>query len=395
MKIAYITPYYPPTNKGGAEISLENLAKTLAKLGHQVIVFTANYKKATKVENDNPKIYRLKFGADSVFSRTNPISSKRFAKAIIKTGEKFEIIDAYSWFQPAAILAERLKIPYVCSIRDATPICDFRVDLEPRYYPFLHYLFKRLTALGISPRQITNAIYGYFLTKQNLKIIKNADCLTFASMAIKAIFAKHNACGEVIYSIGLTNFKDEKIAIPGINFAKDKVVVYAGRLTEGKGAGFLFSAAKKVLAEEQQIKFIFIGDGPLRAKFVNSTFKNKIFFLGKKSHNFVLNVIKKATLTVVPSVIFEGFPRIGVESVSLGTPVIGANVGGVPEAIGAAGFVVEAGNVNDLVKSILKVCKDDNLYFKLKLETTNQAEKFFPKKIAQKVINIYEKVLSQ
>jgi glycosyltransferase involved in cell wall biosynthesis len=392
MKIAYITPYYPPESKGGGEISLKLLAETLASLGHEIVIFTPNYQNKSKVEGENPKIYRLRFGLDSVFSRTNPLSCRSFVAKILKTDEKFDLIDAYLWYQPAKILSEKLKIPYICSVRDATPICDFRVDVNPKDFPFYEYFSKRFS-YGLSFRKIINAIYGYFLTHQNLEIISRASCLTFASKALAKIFKKYNSCGEVINSVGLPVFKKQNVKIPGINFKKDKVVLYAGRLSEGKGAGFLFEAIKRIILKDKSIKFIFIGDGLLMPKISAPRFRDNIFCLGKKPHEFVLNVVRKARITVIPSLIFEGFPRMAVESISLGVPVIGTNVGGVPEAIGEAGVVVEVGNQKMLADEILKFCNNKNTYQKLKDNTKKQAEKFLPEKIASRVIKIYKKVV--
>lgn len=394
MRIAYITSYYPPETKGGAEISLKLLAGALANLGHKIIIFTPNYFGKTQIEDGNPKIYRLKFGRDSIFSRTNPLSFRSFVKEILATGEKFDLIDVYLWFQPAKILAANLRIPYICSIRDATPICDFRVDRNPKYYSFFEYFPKRLSTYGISPRQIGNAIYGYLLTRQNLEIISKASCLTFASEALAKIFKKYNSCGEVINSVGLPDFKKQDVEIPGINFGNDKVIVYAGRLSEGKGAGFLFESAKRVILKDKNIKFIFVGDGSLMQKISDPKFKDSIFCLGKKPHEFVLNVVRKARITVIPSLIFEGFPRMAVESISLGIPVIGTNVGGVPEAIGEAGVIVDIADPQMFTEEILKICNDEKKYQNLKSKTKFQAEKFLPERIAKKVINVYKKVIS-
>lgn len=393
MRIGYITPYYPPDNKGGAEISLKLVADFLVDLGHQVYIFTPNYLKKTIIEGENPKIYRLKFGADSVFSKTNPISENNFAKSIEETGINFDIIDAYLWYNPAKIVAKKLKIPYICSIRDATPICDFRTDQNPRHYPFFKYFSKRLSTYGVSLRQIANAFYGYYLTSKNLKVISEASYTTFASQALSNLFKNYNNCRQVINSVGVSKFSKAKIDIPGINFDKDKVILYAGRLSYGKGVFFLYKAAEKVLEKNKNIKFVFIGDGELKEKINNIKFKYQIFVLGKKNYDFVLSLIEKVRVTVVPSVFFEGFPRVGVESVGLGTPVIGTNLGGIPEAVGNAGIIVKPNNVQELSSAIVKICNDQKLYLELKLKTYSQAAKFKPNKIAQKVLSVYNKIL--
>lgn len=392
MKVAYITPYYPPLNKGGAEISLKLLADALAVMGHKIFIFVPNYNKGDEISNDNPKVIRFKFGKDTTFSQTNPLSVNNFAKRIVNFGEDFDLVDAYKWYQPAKIVADKMSIPFICSIRDSAPICDFRVDKNPQEYPIFGYFKKRFSTYGISPRQMINAFYGFFLTRQNLKIISQSDCLTFASAALAKIFKKYNKCGQVVNSVGLPDFRRETIEIDGIDFDKDKIVVYSGRLSNGKGAGFLFETAKEVVVKDKKIKFVFLGDGELINKIYN--IKNRqIICLGKKNHDYVLSLIEKATVTVVPSIVFEGFPRIGIESVSLGIPVIGTTVGGVSEAIGEAGILVRPGDKKRLAKTILRVCQDDKLYSELKRQTGSQAEKFKPEKIVKKVISVYKTVL--
>lgn len=395
MKICFLTPYYPPNTKGGMEISLSLLADSLAKRGHEVYVFTPNYNDRDELNGKNPKVFRLSWFSDSPFFKTNPLSSRLFVKKIISYERSFDIIDAYSWFQPAKILSEKLKVPYICSIRDATPICDFRTEENPQGYSFLDYFSKRFSTYGLSPRQVVNATYGYFLTRQNLNIISSANCLSFASNALKKIFEKYNSCGGVIGSIGLGEFRGEKIKIDGIDFSKDKVLLYAGRLSEGKGAFFLFKTAKKVISKDKNIKFLFIGDGPLESEISKSKFKKNIYCLGKKSHNFVLNVIRQVRATVIPSIIFEGFPRIGVESVSLGTPAIGMSVGGIPEAIGEAGLIVKAGDEEGLINAILKTSYDEKFYQSLKFKTKEQAGNFLPEKVSDRVLLLYRRALQK
>lgn len=393
MKICFITPYYPPLVKGGMEISLSLLVRALVEKGHEIYIFTPNYNGKNQVDGENPKIFRLGWFSDSVFLRTNPLSTNLFAKKVISFASDFDIIDAYSWFQPAKILSEKLKIPYVCSVRDATPICDFRVEKNPYEYSFFEYFQKRFSTYGFSPRQVINAIYGNFLTRQNLKVLSEASCLSFASDALRDVFEKYNSCGEVVGSIRPSQFKKTNVKVDGINFSKDKVVVYAGRLSEGKGAGFLFEAAKKVVVKDKTIKFVFVGDGELKDDISNKRFADQIFSLGRKDHDFVLSLVEKSRLTVIPSLIFEGFPRMGVESVSLGVPVIGTDIGGIGEAIGDAGILVRPGNIQELSEVILEVCNNHDLYKRLKEKTKIQADKFTPEKISKKVLEMYRKVL--
>jgi glycosyltransferase involved in cell wall biosynthesis len=61
-----------------------------------------------------------------------------------------------------------------------------------------------------------------------------------------------------------------------------------------------------------------------------------------------------AAVAVVPSVCFEVFPTSAIEALSYGLPVIGSNIGGIPEAVlhGQTGFLVEPGDAHALARQI-------------------------------------------
>ena len=55
----------------------------------------------------------------------------------------------------------------------------------------------------------------------------------------------------------------------------------------------------------------------------------------------------------MPSVCYENNPLGVIESLCAGTPVVGANIGGIPELIGAdTGIIFESGNAEALATSI-------------------------------------------
>ncbi len=128
---------------------------------------------------------------------------------------------------------------------------------------------------------------------------------------------------------------------------KEDYVLYFGRYSEEKGIGVLLEACRNL----PDIPFVFVGDGPMREEVEKvGNIKNLGFLSGKDLHE----VIKKARFTVVPSICYENCPFTVIESQMLGTPVIGSNLGGIPELIdvGKTGEVFEAGNVEELISII-------------------------------------------
>lgn len=394
MTIGYITRNYPPQIEGGAEISLWLLANALAKRGIKVRVFVPNdQSRKYIIDGTNPKIYRFPWEKKRPFTLNNPVAQQKFRNSILHTKEKLDLIDAYNFITALPAVSLDLGIPYVVSVRDATPLCDVRSQLTPSYHSLHGYFKNRFKYLGFSPMQALFGIFGYALTEKRLQVIRGANYVMYASRALANLFEKFNPNFDVVYSIAQSHEKYPKnYSIKGIDFAKDKVFIYAGRLAYGKGAKFLFDCAEQIVSQRKDIKFIFVGRGEYQKELENTPYKKNIFTLGKQEHKNVLSLMAKSRAIIVPSIIFEPFPRAALESLSLNTPVIGTNSGGIPEAVGNAGIIVDI-TKDALIKAIIDLSDNNDLYKKLKNRAKAQISKFSEEKIVNKIISIYESVL--
>ena len=122
-------------------------------------------------------------------------------------------------------------------------------------------------------------------------------------------------------------------------------VLYFGRFSEEKGIGTLI----KVCKELPDVQFIFAGTGPLEET-VNGI-KN-IKNVGFQKGEALEKLIREARFSIYPSEWYENCPFSVMESQMYGTPVLGANIGGIPELIqvGKTGELFESGNGKDLKK---------------------------------------------
>lgn len=121
---------------------------------------------------------------------------------------------------------------------------------------------------------------------------------------------------------------------------------YVGRLSEEKGVGQLLDVAAGL-----PYRLLVAGTGPLADVFEKRyAIHQNIVFLGQQSREQVEALFHEACFSVIPSVWYENNPLSVIESLSLGTPVLGANIGGIPELIeeGRNGLLFEAGNADDL-----------------------------------------------
>lgn len=124
-------------------------------------------------------------------------------------------------------------------------------------------------------------------------------------------------------TIAMHNFV-EKVE-PKVVEKKD-YVLYFGRFSEEKGINTLVETCN-LLPDTQ---FIFAGSGPLEDK-VNQL-KN-VKNVGFQTGDALDKLIREAKFSICPSEVYENCPFSVMESQQRGTPVIGANIGGIPELI--------------------------------------------------------------
>lgn len=158
-------------------------------------------------------------------------------------------------------------------------------------------------------------------------------------------------------------FNSDKIKIINNFINKDKIqtgnilnpieqrdyYLYVGRISTEKGIETLLKVAAKL-----PYKLKILGGGPLYDKLISKykTYQN-IEFMGHVDSNMVYELVEGARFTVLPSECYENNPLSVIESMSLGTPVVGSNIGGIPELINENnGIIFESGNENDLANAI-------------------------------------------
>ncbi len=170
--------------------------------------------------------------------------------------------------------------------------------------------------------------------------------------------------------IALTDFSRQKLIEGGL--PEQKIVVkpnfvepqpepgpgdgnyflYAGRLTEEKGLRTLLECWKN---GPELAPLWIAGDGPLRNEVQQAAeAMPHVKWVGMRSSEEVVFLMKRAKATLCPSLWYEGMPRVVIESLAVSTPVIASQIGGYPEMIvdGESGALFAAGNAGALLNRI-------------------------------------------
>ena len=146
------------------------------------------------------------------------------------------------------------------------------------------------------------------------------------------------------------------------------VVVSIGNLKPQKNAGDFVSAAAKVLERVPDARFVFIGDGPERARLQARAFalglNDKLYFLGWRRD--AAQWLAAARVFAMTS-LWEGLPRALVEALKSGVPAVCYAADGVVDVLqdGANGFVVPPGDVDGLADRVARLLEDEPLRRKL------------------------------
>lgn len=230
---------------------------------------------------------------------------------------------------------------------------------------------------GSTLKSVLGAMEAVFY--KNIHVYRNVDAILCPSHFMEETM-KHNP-DIADRTIMLRNF----IAISEpTELRQDRYVLYFGRYSEEKGIHTLVKASRLC----PDIPFIFAGNGPFEQE-VNDTenIKNVGFTTGTELANLIAN----AQMTLIASECYENCPFTVMESQMLHTPVIGADIGGIPELIGEGvnGDLFESGNPEDLADKIRALWEDRE-----RLERYTEATKAIHydslEQYAKKVEAIYE-----
>lgn len=136
------------------------------------------------------------------------------------------------------------------------------------------------------------------------------------------------------------------------NFDPGKYFIYFGRLAPEKGVATLIRAAA---ASATPLKIVGTGpmDAELKALAANC---GHIEFLGFRSGSALFDLVANSRAVVLPSEWYENAPMSVLESFAMGKPVIGADIGGIPELVSdETGWTFSSGDTNELSELLRRV----------------------------------------
>lgn len=172
-----------------------------------------------------------------------------------------------------------------------------------------------------------------------------------------------------------------------VAIADKKHYLFVGRLEEAKGFKLLLSIWRQ-LPLSFQLNVI---GNPIDEDYAQTVKLPHVQFLGKLSHEETLEHMANAKYVLQPSLWFETFGLTIVEAMSVGTPVIGLNIGTRPELIqsGRNGFIT----TKDKLYETLLQSFDYGDYEQLCQNAFEDAKVYYAKQVMEKQIALYKEVI--
>ena len=166
-------------------------------------------------------------------------------------------------------------------------------------------------------------------------------------------------------------------------------IVFAGRLVSYKNVRHLLAVFSE-LQKEQKVRLVIIGDGPERAELERIAPEN-VTFAGHVPTDVLYKEISSAQVFVNPS-LFEGFSIVMLESMALGTPVIGYKLPAYYYANPSNSILVEPGNLSQLKEAIRRLLLSGEGYAQLVQNGQKTAQSYDWDSIVERVKDVYKEV---
>lgn len=401
MKILLVNKFH--WLKGGSETYYFGLGKILKEYGHEVAYFS--------MKNENNIIT----GDKEYFVEASDMNSKNITKAfdvIYNKKNKKKMEEALDDFKPDIVHLNNFQRQLSASIIDpcverSIPIVFTAHDVQAICPAILMMDSNKNICEDCMNHKYSNCIKKKCIKNSTLKSILGA-------YENRYYFKKKIYTDKINYIITPSNFYKCKFLEDGIS--KDKIdyihnfidmneydiktedegyALYFGRLSREKGILNLLNA----FAKTSKGKLYIAGTGPEQEEIAriikDNKLEDRVKLLGFLNKEEMREVTRKARFIVIPSIWYENCPYSAIETQAIGKPIIGANIGGIPELVkdNENGLIYKYDDVNELAEKLKQLFEDDRLVEEFSKNAKEYAKKeYSTESYYNKLTTIYNKV---
>ena len=400
MKICHISSaLYSPKVLTGVEVYVRNLTRQLAKHGHQVSVITTSPespRKATVSELDSVKVYS--FCPLNIYERSESPRKPLFLKLI---WHGLDLIwNPHTYMVIRGILKrEEPDVVHIHNFRNLSPsvfsaVKSLHIPLVYTVHAFSLICPKSgLLRSSGSVCERPPLICKLYKAVKSLPVDGKPDLVTVNTNFMINKYREHGLFKKVRFeALPIT-----PLEVHGEKITKDFDtidILYAGQLGKFKGVHILISAFKQLTADNIRLHIAGMGQDAEEFKRMAAD-DSRITFYGAVPWEKLTELYKKANVTVVPSIFYEPYGFVILESFRDSTPVVGSNIGGIPELIehGYNGFLFEPGNTAELKSILENLIKNPSELERLSKGAFESAKKYDINDHIVKLQELYEQLV--
>ncbi len=387
--VLFASEYYPPFAPGGAEWSTAAWAAALIRRGHRVTVVTPNYGAAAREERDGLTIIRVPFPVklrpgqgEARFSvHRNPVFHLYFAwqvrRAARAAGARIIHAQGKGALVAAWLAGRALRRPVLVTVRDVGLLCPLghctlfeswdRFDCSMGQYLgkcLPYHLTHYVAGLGVLGRARVRAaaVAAWADNRLRQRILRRVDGVIGVSRGILAVHptrlfseARARVVPNLPPQVAVPSEAQARIARDRLGIGAARLVLYAGKLSRGKGTPVLLDSLDRIAVAVPGTRFVLAGKGsmPIPAR-------PDLQVLGVLPQPDLFALYQASDVIVVPSVWPEPLSRVLLEAMRIGRPVVATAVGGTPEAVehGVTGLLVPRQDPEALAEAIIELLLD-------------------------------------
>lgn len=363
MKIVFLSDDFPPQSFGGAGISTYDLAIGMKHAGHDVSVITTCRQKSEEGESEynGLKIFKIHSNYPSKWrwyiSLYNPHVVRKIEEILKKIRPDIVHVNNVHFYLSyhSIKIAKKYSGGVVWTSRDVMAFNFAKLQTKQYLENFDYHTTWRDHFAQAKKRW--NPFRNFFIKKY----LRCADQLFAVSDALKEALDKNGIHNVYVVHSG-ANLSEWQISDNETNAFKEKynlkdkkVILFGGRLSGAKGS-------KEVIEVMSQVRKALPHAVLLVA--ASETLPNTevpIISTGWINRHDMKAAYASADVVLLPSICFDSFPRIVLEAMAMGRPVIATHYGGAKEIVqdGITGYIVDPFNTKDMANKIVDLLKDE------------------------------------
>ena len=367
MKVTILVPFFPPKWLAGTEIATYNIARHLAKRGHEVHVVTS-------IDKGLPK------------------KSKEQGFHVHRIGwRKVRFLGIISFWLEILLVLSKIE-PDIVHSQDINMGMPGLIAKRLLKKPFL-----------VWGRGSDVYLPGSYMRPLSKLVLRNADAVIALTQDMKTQIQKIYSREILVIPNGIDIKSFEKSSREKARAKlrikkKERIVTFVGTLRPIKGLEYLVQALNIMGKKGPRVKLMLVGDGEekehLEGLVGELELEEDVMFIGRVPNEEIPEYMAASDVFVLPS-LSEGFPNVVLQAMAAGLPIIASKVGGLPEIIeeGGNGFLVEPKNAAQIADRISQLLEDDELRLKISRNNRRKATQYSWEAVVDRLEEVYQSFL--